>query len=89
MSDTIIQLKLSLPAYRALKEAAAQYNTTEAELAAEVIQDYLKNLKLLDPVFGLFADEPELIDDVLEDAMRSRETRPLRLSEAGSESKSA
>ncbi len=32
------------------------------------------------PLLGLFADEPELIDEIMEDAMRQRETRPLRSS---------
>lgn len=32
-----------------------------------------------DPLLGLFADEPELMDEVVESAMRDREVRPLRL----------
>jgi predicted DNA-binding antitoxin AbrB/MazE fold protein len=32
------------------------------------------------PSLGLFADEPELIDEIVEEAMRIRETRPLRSS---------
>ena len=31
------------------------------------------------PLLGLFADEPELMDQVVESAMRDREARPLRL----------
>lgn len=81
MSDTTIQLTLPLSTYFALKEAAAQRNTTEAELAAEVIENYLKGLKLIDPLFGLLADEPELADFIEQDAMRSRETIPWRLKE--------
>lgn len=33
-----------------------------------------------DLVLGLFRDEPDLMDQVAEDAMRSREEQPLRLS---------
>jgi hypothetical protein len=32
------------------------------------------------PLRGLFADEPELMDEIVEEAMRIRETRPLRSS---------
>ncbi len=36
-----------------------------------------------DPILGIFADEPELVDAVVESAMKDRETRPLRLSTDG------
>jgi len=32
----------------------------------------------INPFIGMFADEPELIDDVLESAMKARETQPFR-----------
>lgn len=32
-----------------------------------------------DPILGMFRDEPELIDEVVEEAMRIREGRPWRL----------
>jgi putative addiction module CopG family antidote len=31
-----------------------------------------------DPLWGMFRDEPELIDQVVQDAMRDRRTIPLR-----------
>jgi hypothetical protein len=32
-----------------------------------------------DELLGLFRDEPELLDEIVEDAMRVREKQPLRL----------
>ena len=51
----------------------------------QVIQEALIHLKLATspgrpPLLGLFSDEPELMDDVAESAMKDRETRPIRLS---------
>ena len=31
-----------------------------------------------DPLWGMFRDEPELIDQIVQDAMRDRQTVPLR-----------
>ena len=39
----------------------------------------LEELRAKNPLLGLFADEPDLVDEVVESAMRDRETRPLRL----------
>jgi uncharacterized protein (DUF433 family) len=38
-----------------------------------------EELRAKNPLLGLFADEPDLVDEVVESAMRDRETRPLRL----------
>jgi putative addiction module CopG family antidote len=32
-----------------------------------------------DPLWGMFRDEPELIDQIVQDAMRDRRTVPLRV----------
>ncbi|MEO6807496.1 MAG: hypothetical protein ABI353_00085 [Isosphaeraceae bacterium] len=32
-----------------------------------------------DPILGMFRDEPELIDEIVEEAMKIREERPWRL----------
>ena len=44
------------------------------------VQDLVKDLlaRASDPLVGMFADEPELIDEVVESAMRARENQPLR-----------
>jgi uncharacterized protein (DUF433 family) len=43
-------------------------------LAQRIEEQRAKN-----PLLGLFADEPELMDEVAESAMRDREAQPLRL----------
>lgn len=35
--------------------------------------------KSTDSLLGLFRDEPELLDQIVEEAMSARETQPLRL----------
>jgi predicted DNA-binding antitoxin AbrB/MazE fold protein len=35
----------------------------------------------VDPLLGLMADEPELLDEVVEEAMAARESHPLRSEE--------
>jgi hypothetical protein len=34
-----------------------------------------------DPITGMFADEPELLDQIVEEAMQARERVPFRLSD--------
>jgi hypothetical protein len=65
--------------YLALKRAAEQKRKTETELAVEAIQAYLDRLTHIDPLLGLFADDPALIDSIASDAMRERESTPLRV----------
>ena len=50
----------------------------------QVVKEALEHFKLTamparDPLLGLFSDEPELMDEVVEAAMKDRETRPLQL----------
>lgn len=33
----------------------------------------------MDPILGMFGDDPQLIDEVVEEAMKIREERPWRL----------
>ena len=86
MSDTMV-LELVLPnsTFSSLKQAAEQRKKTEAELAVEAIQAYLGQSVSASPLLGLFADEPELVDWVAHEAMQSRESTPLRLSEVTGE----
>ncbi len=49
-------------------------------LDQEIAQKHPKNGdKTPSSLIGLLADEPELADQILESAMTTRETRPLRL----------
>ena len=81
MSATVIQLTLPETTYLSLTRAAEQENKTAVELAVEVIETYFNRLKDIDPLLGLFADEPELIDQMVEDVMLTRSSTPLRLPE--------
>ncbi len=82
MDDTkALELVLPASTYLALKQAAEQKKKTEVELILEAIQKYLAQLTQIEPLLGLFANEPELMDEVAADAMRGREGTPLRLAE--------
>ena len=82
MSDTaVIELVLPKSTYITLQRAAEQRKKTETELAIEAIRLYLVQSARVDPLLGLFADELELVDNVTQEAMQSREKTPLRLSE--------
>ncbi len=80
MSELIaIELELPSATYAALQQAAQRTRKTETEIALAAIEAYLKQLAAIDPLLGLFADEPELIEAATEDAMQSRESTPLRI----------
>ena len=83
MSDTVT-LKVSMPTgtYRAVQQAAEQKHKTESDVVVEAVQVYLEQSAQADPLVGLFADEPDLIDEIASEAMRGRENTPLRLSGA-------
>jgi len=82
MNETIaIQLMLPKDTYQALQQTARRQSKSEADLAVTAIEAYLGQTSGIDPLWGLFADEPELIDQVVEQAMQDRERIPLRLTE--------
>ena len=82
MSDTrVLELVLPNSTFSSLKQAAEQRKKTEAELALEAIRAYLEQPASSSTLLGLFADEPELVDSITQDAMQSRENTPLRLAE--------
>ncbi len=79
MSESIeIQLALPERVYVVLKQVAEERHKSEAEVAVEAIQAYLEP-STKDGLLGLFADEPELIDQITEEAMQNRENTPLRI----------
>lgn len=77
----IIELSLPPETYGALEQAAQRAHKTATELAVAAIEAYLKQLATIDPLLGLFADEPELIQQVIEDVLNARVNTPLRLTE--------
>jgi len=67
------------------KDINLEYKIDSVE-ATENLLENLNEMKMksesvkLDKLLGLFADEAELIDNVIESAMKSRENDPLRVS---------
>ena len=62
---------------RALMIAELRKCTLE-ELIREVIEQIKDSETKKDSIIGMFADETDLIDQLLESAMESRESQPLR-----------
>lgn len=62
---------------RAMKLAESRHCTLD-----ELIRDMIENLEAFEagdePFLGMFADEPELINQVMESVMMAREAHPLR-----------
>ncbi len=77
-----IEVKLPERLYRALKKAARQQSTSEAELATVAIQAYLEVGTEKDVLLGLFTGEDNLLDEVVDQAMYNRESTPFRMNEA-------
>ena len=62
---------------RAQQVAVSRHSTLEA-LITEMIAQLAETQVTDDPFLGMFADEPALIDLVVESALEARETHPLR-----------
>jgi len=62
---------------RARRLAESRHSTLEALLAA-LIEQLNESETRGDPLLGMFAGEPELLDQVVEAAMQAREEHPLR-----------
>ena len=62
---------------RALKLAVSRQCTLE-ELIREIIEQLEVSEVANEPFLGMFADEPELIDQIMVSAMTAREAHPLR-----------
>ena len=59
---------------------ARHRGVTVEQLLAELVEQASRPLGGAgEQVLGLFGDEPDLMDQVAEDALRSREEQPLRL----------
>jgi hypothetical protein len=74
LTETVI-LKLDRRTLRHLEEWAAARKCT--------VEQFLENLitrmdQPPDPLLGLFRDAPEVLDQVVEEAMSARATHPLR-----------
>jgi len=82
MSENVsMQLSLPKTTYRALKRVAKKIRKTEADIMLDALYAYLERLGKVDPFLGLFADDPEMVDQIVTQVMLDRTTTPLRLDE--------
>jgi hypothetical protein len=70
-----IELQLDEQTLARLRQLAESRHIAPADLIKEMVARAVS-----DPFLGMLADEPELIDQVTEEAMRAREEHPLRQS---------
>ena len=79
--DERIEFNVSLPknTFRALCKAARRQHKSETDLAEAAIEEFLEKANDAGKLVGLFANEPTLIDQILNQAMDDRENMPLRL----------
>lgn len=82
MSENV-SFRVSLPkrAYQALKRVAKKKQKSESDILLDALRAYLEQLAKVDPLLGMFANDTELMDEVLTYAMQTRETTPLRIHE--------
>ena len=67
--------------YARAKQLAEKRNVSVEEIVSEAIERLAlapREESTGDSIIGLFADVPELVDQVVEDAYRSRQRDPLR-----------
>ena len=67
----------------AIHAALAYYHDHRAQIEADLNESAAPSRVLFpvtshDPFIGMMADEPELMEEITEEAMKAQETRPLR-----------
>lgn len=78
---TTIELQLDKQTLERAQRVATLRRSTLEALIKEIIDLLAGAEGTGDPIVGMFAQEPELMDQVLDSAMRARETDSLRLSD--------
>ena len=73
-----IELELDEKTLTQARELAAARHCSLSELVKDFIEQGTKPATVVDTVLGMFADEAELLDAVVDSAMRARERDPLR-----------
>jgi len=73
-----VELQLDAKTLKCAQQLAASRHCTLNELIMEIIEQLDSKKAATNPFLGMFADEPELIDEALESAMKAREEHPLR-----------
>ena len=75
---TTIELKLDDKTLERVKHIAARRRATVETFIEDMVQR-LVTIEAEDPLLGMFAQEPHLMDAVVASVMQARETDPLRL----------
>ena len=75
---TIVRLHLDDQTFERIKQIAAGRRATVETLLQDLVQHLVTTETSTDPILGMFAQEPDLMDDVTTSAMSARETDPLR-----------
>ncbi len=73
-----IQLELDAQILQQAQQIAQARQVSLEQLLSDMIEELAHRTVSDDPLWGLFADEVELIDDVVESVMLDREARHLR-----------
>ena len=78
-----VSFQFSLPktTYRALQRVAKKTNKSESDIMLAALRAYLDHLAKVDPFLGMFAEDADMMDEVVTYAMRARETLPFRIQE--------
>jgi predicted transcriptional regulator len=85
MKKVSIEIELEEPTFWRAKRMAHQSDRTLSELIAYAIDKLAKEEPRQDPILGGWADEPELVDEILADIMRDRAAHPLNQRFGGQE----
>lgn len=73
-----IELQLDAQTLERARQLAESRRSTLEGLLKELVEQLSAGAVGKDPVLGMFSDEPELVDEVIEAAMSAREEHPLR-----------
>jgi antitoxin component of RelBE/YafQ-DinJ toxin-antitoxin module len=73
-----VEILLDTPTVERARRVAQSQGLTVEELLTQLIEQLVRGDAMPDPVIGSFADDTELIDLVVTDAMRTREAQALR-----------
>ena len=77
MKKIEIEIELQEPTYWRAKQMANQSDRTFSELIAYAIEKLADAEPPEDRILGGCEDEPELVDEILEDIMKNRAAHPL------------
>ncbi len=74
-----VQLQMDEITWKRAQQVARRQHSTVEVLIKDMINAISTMVDTEDPFLGMFAQEPELIDQIVTSAMQTRENTPLRL----------